>query len=78
VADVPDLDVVLMAHIGLDRIVRIGHAWKMVPLTTAMTVRIVAAAPTPSSADERLAWLTAEWAVVDEWIDRERAERPEA
>ena len=77
-ADAPDLEVVLVAHTGLDRIVRIGQAWKMVPLTTAMTVRILPAAPTPSSADERLAWLTTEWAVVDEWIDRQRAEQPEA
>ena len=75
-AAAPDVEVVLMAHTGLDRIVRIGQAWKMVPLTTPMTVRILAAAPPPGSTDERLAWLTTEWAVVDEWIDRQRAERP--
>ncbi len=77
-ANAPDLEVVLMAHTGLDQIVRVGQGWKMVPLTTPMTVRILAAAPTPRSADERLAWLTTEWAVVDEWIDRQRAERPDA
>jgi len=70
----PDLKVVLVAHAGLDQIVRIGQAWRMVPMSTPMTVRILPTAPTPRSGEERSAWLTAEWAVVDEWIDLQRAQ----
>ena len=34
-----------------------------------MTVRFWPAAETPQDATERVAWLTMEWATVDQWVD---------
>jgi 1-acyl-sn-glycerol-3-phosphate acyltransferase len=65
----PDLPVVIVAHAGLDRIVTAGEAWNEIPMTTPMTVRAWPTAPVPPGEDARLAWLTLEWAVVDEWVD---------
>jgi hypothetical protein len=38
-----------------------------------MTVRMWEATKAPDTDADRKAWLTAEWAVVDEWIDLYRA-----
>jgi hypothetical protein len=67
----PEMPVVLVAHAGLDRIVSAAQVWQALPFTTPMTVRTWPAGPFPRHGDEaaRLSWLTAEWAVVDEWID---------
>lgn len=68
----PDLPVVVVAHTGLDRITSAGDLWRELPFDPAMSVRWWLASPAPSGEEERLAWLTAEWAVVDEWIDAQR------
>ena len=65
----PDLPVVVVAHAGLDRVVSVRQAWDELPITTPMTVRAWPTAPIPPGEDARLAWLTLEWAVVDEWVD---------
>jgi len=65
----PALGVVVVAHAGLDRIVRAGQAWDQLPLDTPMTVRAWPTADVPKEPEDRLAWLTLEWAVVDEWVD---------
>jgi 1-acyl-sn-glycerol-3-phosphate acyltransferase len=65
----PGLDVVIVAHAGLDRIFRARQAWDQLPLTTPMTVRAWPTAEVPKDREARLAWLTLEWAVVDEWVD---------
>jgi 1-acyl-sn-glycerol-3-phosphate acyltransferase len=65
----PDLPVVIVAHAGLDRVVTAGQAWNEIPITAPMTVRAWPTAHVPPGEDARLAWLTLEWAVVDEWID---------
>jgi 1-acyl-sn-glycerol-3-phosphate acyltransferase len=65
----PDLPVVIVAHAGLDRVVTAGQAWQKIPITTPMTVRAWPTADVPPGKDARLAWLTLEWAVVDEWVD---------
>jgi len=70
----PDLSVVVVAHAGLDRVVRVRQAWDQLPLTTPMTVRAWPTAEMPQARDERLAWLTLEWAVVDQWVDAFHAE----
>ena len=48
---------------------RVRDVWERLPLRTPMTVRAWPTAPVPTGEDERLAWLTLEWAVVDEWVD---------
>lgn len=72
----PDLPVVVVAHTGLDRITTAGALWRSVPFDPAMSVRWWLAPPPPAGQNGRLAWLTAEWAVVDEWIDGQRAAAP--
>lgn len=69
----PDLAVVLIAHAGLDRIVDLRGAWAAIPLHTPMTVRAWAALPPPEGDEQRVAWLTTEWATVDEWVDLRRS-----
>ena len=65
----PGLSVVVVAHAGLDRVVRIRQAWDQLPLTRPMKVRAWPTAEMPPARDDRLAWLTLEWAVVDQWVD---------
>jgi 1-acyl-sn-glycerol-3-phosphate acyltransferase len=65
----PGLGVVVVAHAGLDRMVRARQVWDQLPLSTPMTVRAWPTAEVPKDREDRLAWLTLEWAVVDEWVD---------
>jgi 1-acyl-sn-glycerol-3-phosphate acyltransferase len=71
----PALGVVVVAHAGLDRMVRARQVWDQLPLATPMTVRAWPTAEVPIAAEDRLAWLTLEWAVVDEWVDAFHAGR---
>lgn len=70
----PGLDVVMVAHAGLDRIVRARDAWKSVPLPSSMAVRLWDAVEVPEANADRLAWLTKEWAIIDEWVDAYHAD----
>jgi len=65
----PDLRVVVVAHAGLDRVVSAGQAWNQLPIRTPMMVRAWPTADVPSGEEARLAWLTLEWAIVDEWVE---------
>jgi 1-acyl-sn-glycerol-3-phosphate acyltransferase len=65
----PDVSVVVVAHAGLDRIVSARQVWDQLPITTPMMVRAWPTAEVPPGEEARLAWLTLEWAVVDEWVD---------
>jgi 1-acyl-sn-glycerol-3-phosphate acyltransferase len=69
----PGIEVVVVAHAGLDRIVSVHQAWDAIPLEKAMTVRIWPTSP-PVAEEDRAAWLSTEWAIVDEWVDAHRAE----
>lgn len=69
----PDLEVVVLAHAGLDRIASIRQAFEALPFSSTMTVRMWPAARPPGTEEGRRSWLTAEWAVIDEWIDRYHA-----
>jgi 1-acyl-sn-glycerol-3-phosphate acyltransferase len=71
----PGLAVVVVAHAGLDKMVRPAQVWGHLPLTTPMTVRAWPTAEIPRDDESRLAWLTLEWAVVDEWVDAFHATR---
>jgi 1-acyl-sn-glycerol-3-phosphate acyltransferase len=64
----PELNVVIVAHAGIDRTVRIAQAWDQLPLRTPMMIRIWPAIQAPPEPDARRQWLTTEWAIVDEWI----------
>ena len=49
--------------------VSVRQGWDMLPITTPMKVRAWPTAEVPQEESGLLAWLTLEWAVVDEWID---------
>jgi 1-acyl-sn-glycerol-3-phosphate acyltransferase len=68
----PGVPVVVFAHTGLDLLTSPGDAWRAIPFRVPMTVRWWPAADHPAGQNERLEWLTTEWAVVDEWIDTQR------
>lgn len=68
----PELPVVVFAHTGLDKLTTAGDVWGALPFSDPMTVRWWPAPAAPADEEGRLAWLTAEWAVVDEWIDATR------
>lgn len=70
----PDVDVVFMAHTGLERANRLedfvdGALYKR---TLRMKFWRVPAAEIPTSKKDRVEWLHAEWRKVDEWIDANR------
>jgi 1-acyl-sn-glycerol-3-phosphate acyltransferase len=65
----PDLGTVVIAHAGIDRVVSMAQAWDRIPLVTPMTLRIWPAIQVPDNPEDRPAWLTTEWAVVDAWIE---------
>lgn len=72
----PNLDVMLVAHTGLDDIVSPRLAWRAVPVSaTPMIVRWwhEAAADLPDTDDDRKQWLRLQWAIVDAWIDSRKA-----
>jgi 1-acyl-sn-glycerol-3-phosphate acyltransferase len=64
----PELGVVMVAHAGLDQVVRATQAWDQLPLSTPMTIRIWPTVAAPLDPESRGQWLTTEWAIVDEWI----------
>jgi 1-acyl-sn-glycerol-3-phosphate acyltransferase len=65
----PELPVVVMAHAGLDQITSFSRLWQTLPFSVPMRIRWWPAAPAPFGEDERERWLTAEWAIVEEWIE---------
>jgi 1-acyl-sn-glycerol-3-phosphate acyltransferase len=70
----PDLAVVVVAHTGLDTLTTVARTWNAIPFQQAMIVRWWPTPTPPSEPEARLAWLTTEWAVVDEWIDARKAD----
>ena len=69
----PGLQVLVVAHAGLDRITDVRQAWDALPVRRPMTVRIWPAARAPDKEEDRKAWLLTEWAVLDEWVERHHA-----
>jgi len=72
----PDLDIMLVAHTGLDDIVSPALAWRAVPVSgTPMVVRWwhEGAAELPDTEEDRRQWLRLQWAIVDAWIDSRKA-----
>ena len=72
----PDLDVVVVAHTGLDDLVSPAQIWRAIPLTDRpMTVRWwhEPAAALPADPADLLQWLQVQWTIVDSWIDARKA-----
>lgn len=69
----------IVAHAGLDELATPADVWRAVPFGAPLVLRWwwVPAAEVPPSATGRTQWLTMHWAVVNAWIDTQRAtERP--
>ena len=72
----PDLDVVIVAHTGLDDLVAPVQVWRALPLADRpMIVRWwhEPAQALPVSPDERYQWLQIQWTIVDSWIDSRKS-----
>jgi 1-acyl-sn-glycerol-3-phosphate acyltransferase len=71
-AAIPEADVVVMAHTGLDRFGSFTELAKAVPL--GEPIRVVAwrvpAAEIPSGDHEKTKWLDEQWLRIDNWIAR--------
>ena len=72
----PDLDVIVVAHTGLDDLVAPAQVWRALPLADRpMIVRWwhEPAQALPTSPDERYQWLQVQWTIVDSWIDSRKS-----
>lgn len=70
----PEADVVLVAHTGLDHLVRVGDIWRELPMDKRIIMRWwqVPRDEIPSGRDDRIDWLFAWWERIDEWIVENR------
>jgi 1-acyl-sn-glycerol-3-phosphate acyltransferase len=75
----PDLDVVFMAHAGLDGAVSPGDAWRggLIGSTVHVAFWRVPAADIPHDRAERLGWLDGEWLRMDGWVGARLGGAPE-
>jgi 1-acyl-sn-glycerol-3-phosphate acyltransferase len=64
-------DVVFFAHHGLDGLSFFADLWRggLVGRTIRMRLWRVPRAQIPGDRDERVAWLYAQWSLVDDWVD---------
>jgi 1-acyl-sn-glycerol-3-phosphate acyltransferase len=71
----PDLDVVVVAHTGLDDLVSPAQVWRALPLTgRPMAIRWwhQPAEGMPADPAGQLTWLQRQWAMVDAWIQAQK------
>ena len=71
-----DADVVFVAHTGVEHMVTVLDIWRELPMDREIQMRwwIVPAAEVPAGAEERIDWLFAWWARIDDWIDQRQAD----
>jgi 1-acyl-sn-glycerol-3-phosphate acyltransferase len=71
-----DADVVFVAHTGVEHMTTVLDVWRELPMDRAIQMRwwIVPAAEVPEGEDERIDWLFAWWARIDDWVDERQAE----
>ncbi|MGE5289041.1 MAG: 1-acyl-sn-glycerol-3-phosphate acyltransferase [Micromonosporaceae bacterium] len=67
---VPDADLIVVAHTGLDHLDSATAVWRGIPLERPLRVTWwrVPASDVPTSQDGRTDWLYDQWARVDAWI----------
>jgi 1-acyl-sn-glycerol-3-phosphate acyltransferase len=74
----PGIEIVVVAHTGLDDLVSAAQMWRAVPVTgRPMVMRWwhMPASELPSGATLQQEWLEVQWAIVDSWIDARKAAR---
>jgi len=70
----PDADVVLVAHTGLDHLLRIADVWRELPMDKQILMRWwrVPRSEIPDDREARIDWLYGWWERIDEWVDEHR------
>jgi 1-acyl-sn-glycerol-3-phosphate acyltransferase len=72
----PDLDVLVVAHTGLEDLTSVAAIWRALPAGNRPLIMRWwhhPAAQLPSRAGDQQEWLDLQWAVVDSWIDARKA-----
>jgi hypothetical protein len=66
----PDLEIVFVAHTGLEELVSFKKVWAHLPFEMPMSLRWWKAGGRPSIQDRQAVdeWLTTEWAIIDQWV----------
>lgn len=74
----PGLDLVVMAHSGLEGVVRIPDLWSGVLVGRTLRVSFwrLSASSIPAERAARIDWFYAQWERLDRWIARERGLAP--
>ena len=75
----PDVDVLLVAHTGLDHVVSVADVWHALPMDKSLLMRWwrIPREEIPEGREERIEWLFGWWREVDEWVDQHRPEMNE-
>ena len=71
-----EADVVFVAHTGVEHMMTVLDVWRELPMDREIQMRwwIVPAAEVPAGEEERIDWLFAWWARIDDWIGERQAE----
>ena len=69
----PHADVVIVGHVGFDKLTDPATIWRSVPLdeTAKISIRRFDRTEVPSDAEGRRDWLNDRWSEMDEWIHSE-------
>jgi 1-acyl-sn-glycerol-3-phosphate acyltransferase len=73
----PALDVIIVAHTGLEGATSLADLWRGALIGSALRVRLerFPASDLPATAADRLRWLHDRWLDVDDWIEASRRPR---
>ena len=76
----PQADVVVIAHVGLERFGSVRDIWRNTPLTSPVLAHTWRhdRATLPTTDDDLVGWLYDQWDIIDRWIDEHRASRTRA
>lgn len=71
-----DADVVFVAHTGVEHMTTVLDVWRELPMDREIQMRwwIVPAQEVPRGEEERIDWLFAWWARIDDWVHARQAE----
>ncbi|MGH8894355.1 MAG: 1-acyl-sn-glycerol-3-phosphate acyltransferase [Actinomycetes bacterium] len=71
-----DADLVFVAHTGVEHMTTVLDVWRELPMDREIQMRwwIVPASEVPAGDEERIDWLFAWWARIDDWIHERQVE----
>ena len=70
-----DADIVFVAHTGVEHMATVLDVWRELPMDREIQMRwwLVPAADVPAGEEQRIDWLYAWWARIDDWIEQTRS-----